>query len=52
MVEQSNGGGSSDRVFNESKAHLEAIMIAESELKAAKDKYYKRNINQRRYQNC
>ena len=48
---QSNGEGSSDRVFNESKAHLDAIMVAESELKAANDRYYKRHINQRRYQN-
>ena len=47
----SPGGGSSERAFNESKAHLEAIMVAESELKAAKDKYYKRHNNQRRYQN-
>ena len=46
---QSNGEGSSDRVFNESKAHLDAIMVAESELKAANDRYYKRHINQRRY---
>lgn len=50
-LEELSHGGSSERAFDESKAHLEAIMVAESELKAAKDKYYKRHINQRRYQN-
>jgi hypothetical protein len=32
-------GGSSERAFNESKAHLDAILVAERELKAAKDKF-------------
>ncbi len=40
-----SNGCSTERAFEESKAQLDAIIVAESELKAAKDKYYKRNVN-------